>query len=156
MARITVEDCIKVVPNRFDLVILAARRSREISGGASISVLRDRDKDPIVALREIAGRNVDDETLKEQIIQSMQRVGFIDEREGDLDEDMDHALPKIQLKELDVEETEIDGDKELDADETELDADEDERSGEELLGDEDDETSHTVDEESFDSDEEED
>ena len=54
MARVTVEDCVDKIPNRFDLVLLAAQRAREISGGAEMTVDRDRDKNPVVALREIA------------------------------------------------------------------------------------------------------
>ena len=59
MARVTVEDCVDKIPNRFDLVLLAAQRAREISGGAELTVARDRDKNPVVALREIAAREID-------------------------------------------------------------------------------------------------
>jgi DNA-directed RNA polymerase subunit omega len=74
MARVTVEDCVDKVPNRFDLVLLAAERARAIAGGAELSVDRDRDKNPVVALREIAEETVRPSVLKESVIQSLQRV----------------------------------------------------------------------------------
>ena len=73
MARVTVEDCVKKIPNRFDLVIAAAQRSREISNGISIEVDRDNDKNPVVSLREIASEAVDSESLQERFIRSMQK-----------------------------------------------------------------------------------
>ena len=73
MARVTVEDCIKKIPNRFDLVVAAAQRSREIANGMPIEVERDNDKDPVVSLREIACDAVDHETLEDRFIKSMQK-----------------------------------------------------------------------------------
>ena len=73
MARVTVEDCIKKIPNRFDLVIAAAQRSREISNGVAIEIERDNDKNPVVSLREIASEAVDAESLQERFIRSMQK-----------------------------------------------------------------------------------
>ena len=73
MARVTVEDCVKKIPNRFDLVIAAAQRSREISNGVSIEVDRDNDKNPVVSLREIASEAIDAESLQERFIRSMQK-----------------------------------------------------------------------------------
>ena len=73
MARVTVEDCVKKIPNRFDLVIAAAQRSREISNGISIEVDRNNDKNPVVSLREIASEAVDAESLQERFIRSMQK-----------------------------------------------------------------------------------
>ena len=73
MARVTVEDCVKKIPNRFDLVIAAAQRSREISNGIPIEVDRDNDKNPVVSLREIASEVVDAESLQERFIRSMQK-----------------------------------------------------------------------------------
>ena len=73
MARVTVEDCVKKIPNRFDLVIAAAQRSREISNGIAIEVDRDNDKNPVVSLREIASDAVDSESLQERFIRSMQK-----------------------------------------------------------------------------------
>jgi DNA-directed RNA polymerase subunit omega len=74
MARVTVEDCVDKVPNRFDLVLLASERARSISGGAELTIDRDRDKNPVVALREIAEETVRPSVLKENVIQSLQRV----------------------------------------------------------------------------------
>ena len=73
MARVTVEDCVKKIPNRFDLVIAAAQRAREISNGIAIEVDRDNDKNPVVSLREIASEAVDAESLQERFIRSMQK-----------------------------------------------------------------------------------
>ena len=73
MARVTVEDCVKKIPNRFDLVIAAAQRSRELSNGIAIEVDRDNDKNPVVSLREIASEAVDAESLQERFIRSMQK-----------------------------------------------------------------------------------
>jgi len=83
MARVTVEDCVDKVPNRFDLVLLAAQRAREISGGAELTVDRDRDKNPVVALREIAEQTIRPNELQESLTQSMQRVLPDDEDEAD-------------------------------------------------------------------------
>ena len=74
MARVTVEDCVEKVPNRFNLVLLAAHRARAISAGASLMVDRDNDKNPVVALREIADDVVDSDALREGLIVSLQRV----------------------------------------------------------------------------------
>lgn len=70
MARVTVEDCIQNVPNRFELVIMAAQRAKQISSGTPLTVDRDNDKDAVVSLREIGDRTIDLETLKEELIQS--------------------------------------------------------------------------------------
>jgi len=83
MARVTVEDCVVRVPNRFDLVMLAAHRARAVSDGAPITVERDNDKNPVVALREIADGTVPVEELREQTIQSYQRHIEVDEPEED-------------------------------------------------------------------------
>ena len=74
MARVTVEDCIEKVPNRFSLVLLAAHRARGISAGAQILVDRDNDKNPVVALREIADDVVDADDLRETLIGTLQRL----------------------------------------------------------------------------------
>ena len=83
MARVTVEDCDDKIPNRFDLVLMAAQRARQISGGADISIDRDRDKNPVVALREIAEATVRPKHLEEAIISSLQRVRIDEEDETD-------------------------------------------------------------------------
>ncbi len=74
MARVTVEDCVDKIPNRFDLVLLAAQRARQISGGADLTIDRDRDKNPVVALREIAEQTVRPRHLEEALVSSLQRV----------------------------------------------------------------------------------
>jgi DNA-directed RNA polymerase subunit omega len=74
MARVTVEDCVDKVPNRFELVLLASQRARQISGGAELTIERDRDKNPVVALREIAEVTVKPNDLEESLINSLQRV----------------------------------------------------------------------------------
>jgi DNA-directed RNA polymerase subunit omega len=74
MARVTVEDCVEKIPNRFDLVLLAAERARAISGGAELTIDRDRDKNPVVALREIADETVRPVILMENLVQSLQKV----------------------------------------------------------------------------------
>ena len=74
MARVTVEDCVEKVPNRFSLVLLAAHRARAVSAGAQIMVDRDNDKNPVVALREIADDVIDADGLREALITSLQRV----------------------------------------------------------------------------------
>ena len=79
MARVTVEDCVDKVPNRFDLVLLAAQRARQISGGAELTLDRDRDKNPVVALREIAEETVLPDDLRETLVGSLQRVQVDDE-----------------------------------------------------------------------------
>ncbi len=81
MARVTVEDCVLRVPNRFELVMLAAQRAREVSAGAPLTVERDDDKNPVVALREIAEETVSLEELDASLIQSMQKHVEFDEPE---------------------------------------------------------------------------
>ena len=79
MARVTVEDCVDKVSNRFDLVLLAAQRARQISSGAELTLDRDRDKNPVVALREIAEETVTPVELKEALVGSLQRLRVDDE-----------------------------------------------------------------------------
>ena len=79
MARVTVEDCVDKIPNRFDLVLMAAQRARQISGGADLTIDRDRDKNPVVALREIAEETITPDELKESVVQSLQRVQIDEE-----------------------------------------------------------------------------
>lgn len=81
MARVTVEDCVEKVPNRFDLVLLAAHRARILSTGAPLTVDRDRDKNPVVSLREIAEGTMVPEELREDLITSLQKQLEIDEGE---------------------------------------------------------------------------
>ena len=79
MARVTVEDCVDKISNRFDLVLMAAQRARQISGGAELTIDRDRDKNPVVALREIAEETVIPTELHEALISSLQRVRVDDD-----------------------------------------------------------------------------
>ena len=81
MARVTVEDCIDKVDNRFDLVLLASHRARMVSSGAQITIDRDNDKNPVVALREIAETTISPEDLKEDLIHSLQKYVEVDEPE---------------------------------------------------------------------------
>ena len=83
MARVTVEDCVEKVSNRFELVMVAAQRSREISAGAELRLDRDNDKNPVVALREIADEKVSPENLYNSIVQGLQRHVEVDEPEED-------------------------------------------------------------------------
>ena len=83
MARVTVEDCIQRVPNRFELVLLAGHRARSIQQGSPLTVDRDNDKNPVVALREIADLTVDKDDLSEDLIHSMQKYVEVDEPEAD-------------------------------------------------------------------------
>jgi DNA-directed RNA polymerase subunit omega len=81
MARVTVEDCVLKVPNRFELVLMAAQRAREITAGAQMTLDRDDDKNPVVALREIADETVPLDRLQDQLIRGMQKHVEIDEPE---------------------------------------------------------------------------
>jgi DNA-directed RNA polymerase subunit omega len=83
MARVTVEDCVDKVPNRFELVMLAAHRAREIAAGSPITVDRDNDKNPVVSLREIADETQGAEALRERLIESYQTQIEVDEPEDD-------------------------------------------------------------------------
>lgn len=83
MARVTVEDCVDKVPNRFELVLLAGHRARAISAGASLTIDRDNDKNPVVALREIADRTMEADGLRESMITGLQRHAEIEESEAE-------------------------------------------------------------------------
>ena len=83
MARVTVEDCVDKIPNRFELVMMAAQRARGISAGEQLTLDRDNDKNPVVSLREIAEANVSMEELEEEVIKSLQSFVAMDEPEED-------------------------------------------------------------------------
>jgi len=83
MARVTVEDCVDKIPNRFDLVMMASQRARNISAGAELTVERDNDKNPVVALREIAEETVEFDELEEGLIKGLQNYVEMDEPEED-------------------------------------------------------------------------
>lgn len=85
MARVTVEDCIVKIPNRFQLVMVAAQRSRELSIGAELTVERDNDKNPVVALREIADETVDTEEIESSLVRSLQKYVDIEEQVDESD-----------------------------------------------------------------------
>jgi DNA-directed RNA polymerase subunit omega len=89
MARVTVEDCILKIPNRFELVLLAAQRARDVASGAPITLERDNDKNPVVALREIADETIGLEQVKNSLIKGMQKHVEIDEPEEDKDLDVE-------------------------------------------------------------------
>jgi DNA-directed RNA polymerase subunit omega len=120
MARVTVEDCVLKVPNRFELVLLAAQRAREITSGAPLTLDRDDDKNPVVALREIADETVGLEHLRGSVVRGMQKHVEIDEPEETHELELDPALfgvsaPRVALNEeegglevADLEEEEAD------------------------------------------------
>jgi len=84
MARVTVEDCVLKIPNRFELVMLASQRAREISAGGAITIDRDNDKNPVIALREIADTDISIENLKEVLIKNYQKVIEIEEDDEEI------------------------------------------------------------------------
>jgi DNA-directed RNA polymerase subunit omega len=102
MARVTVEDCIDKVENRFDLVLLASHRARMISSGSQITVERDNDKNPVVALREIAETTISPADLKEELVHSLQKYVEVDEPEPE-------AVPLISAAggAVDADDTEV-------------------------------------------------
>ena len=102
MARVTVEDCIDKVENRFDLVLLASHRARMVSSGAPITIDRDNDKNPVVALREIAEQTVSPGDLREELVHSLQKYVEVDEPEQD-------AMPLIggSGEKVDADDTEV-------------------------------------------------
>ncbi len=85
MARVTVEDCVEKIPNRFELVLIASQRARKIGSGAALTVDRDNDKNPVIALREIADETVSITDLKDELIRSKQRVIAYDEDDTEVD-----------------------------------------------------------------------
>ena len=86
MARVTVEDCIDKIPNRFDLVLTAAQRARGITSGDPITIDRDNDKDPVIALREIADETISIDEVNEDLVKSLQRMKRREEEQSALDE----------------------------------------------------------------------
>ena len=102
MARVTVEDCVDKIPNRFELVLFSAHRARGMSAGSEILVERDNDKNPVVALREIADEKLEPDDLREQLVSSMQRQVDVDEPEADM-QVMAPQLAPAETVEADVE-----------------------------------------------------
>lgn len=85
MARVTVEDCVEKVPNRFELVMLASQRARKIGSGAPLTIERDNDKNPVISLREIAAETVSNDELKEELTRNHQRMVAFEEEEESID-----------------------------------------------------------------------
>ncbi|MEK9921822.1 MAG: DNA-directed RNA polymerase subunit omega [Rhodospirillales bacterium] len=102
MARVTVEDCVERVPNRFDLVVLAGQRARDISSGSELLVDRDNDKNPVVALREIAEDQLSTEELFEAVVQGRQKVAPVEE----IDE-LDEAAMSMSSGETDDDDLDL-------------------------------------------------
>ena len=100
MARVTVEDCVEKVPNRFQLVLLAAHRARVIRQGSPITIDRDNDKDPVVALREIADETVDLETIRDSLVAELQEVRPNEEAEKEADKRALVAAPASSEEEV--------------------------------------------------------
>jgi DNA-directed RNA polymerase subunit omega len=97
MARVTVEDCVDKVPNRFDLVLYAGYRARQLSGGADTMIDRDRDKNPVVALREIAAKALKPDEVRDDYIRSLQKHAEVDEPEvARSDEDLGREDPQYR------------------------------------------------------------
>ena len=97
MARVTVEECVDKVSNRFDLILFAAQRARQISSGADLTIDRDRDKNPVVALREIAEQTVKPNELEEAIVTSLQRVRIDEEDETEELASLNEAAEALRL-----------------------------------------------------------
>ena len=117
MARVTVEDCVLKVPNRFELVLLAAQRARDVTGGAPITLERDNDKNPVVALREIADETVGLDALQNALIKGMQKHVEIDEPEEDSEIEIGaQQWPADLAQPADIEEEEGAVDEELSED----------------------------------------
>jgi DNA-directed RNA polymerase subunit omega len=151
MARVTVEDCVIKVPNRFELVLLAAQRAREITSGVPLSIDRDDDKNPVVALREIADETISLPHLKEAVVRGMQKHIEMDEPEETHELEVDPSLFEVaapigallegegyggqarRFEDADVEDADVEN--EIDAEEAE--ADEDQALAQDFTEDED-------------------
>jgi DNA-directed RNA polymerase subunit omega len=117
MARVTVEDCVLKIPNRFELVLIAAQRAREVASGAQITLDRDNDKNPVVALREIADETINLEQVKTSLVKGMQKHVEVDEPEEDRDLEIetqtwpaDFAPGEDEAEDEAVEDEELDED----------------------------------------------
>jgi DNA-directed RNA polymerase subunit omega len=130
MARVTVEDCVVKVPNRFELVLLAAQRAREISSGAPLSIDRDDDKNPVVALREIAEETVGLDHLKTSVVRGMQKHVEIDEPEESHELELDTALFGIGAPPDAVLDEDFDAEAEADEEDEDGEANEEEATNE--------------------------
>ena len=132
MARVTVEDCVLKIPNRFELVLIASQRGRDIASGAPITLERDNDKNPVVALREIADDTLNLEQVKNSLIKGMQKHVEVDEPEEDRDLEIEtQSWPVDVAPAEDAAAESVDEDEELEEDEDELLALEDEAAPDE-------------------------
>lgn len=95
MARVTVEDCVEIIPNRYELVMVAAQRARDVAAGAVLTIERDNDKNPVVALREIAEQSVSPDVLRESLINGFQKMRPIEEEP--MEELTDLILPDPKM-----------------------------------------------------------
>ena len=125
MARVTVEDCVTKIPNRFELVMVASQRARNISAGAALEVERDNDKNPVVALREIADNHVDQKELEEALIKGLQKFVEIDKPEED----------EVDLNAIQQELTVGEGEATTDAAKAKKPSDEDQAAAMDMAGD---------------------
>ena len=107
MARVTVEDCIEKIPNRFRLVQLAAHRARNISEGSALTIDRDNDKNPVVALREIADETQDMDSLKESLVPGLQRVLPSEDEEEATKQDTAQELDALPAPPVEMDEAEM-------------------------------------------------
>ncbi|MBO6765985.1 DNA-directed RNA polymerase subunit omega [Maricaulis sp.] len=107
MARVTVEDCIDKIPNRFRLVLMAAHRARNISAGSALTIDRDRDKNPVVALREIADETLDLDSLKESLVHGLQRVLPSEDEEDAAKEDAKQDMEALPAPPVELDEAEM-------------------------------------------------
>ena len=107
MARVTVEDCIDKIPNRFRLVLLAAHRARNISAGSALTIDRDNDKNPVVALREIADETLDMDALKESLVTGLQRVLPSEDEEEAAKKDAAPELEALPAPPIELDEAEM-------------------------------------------------
>ncbi len=107
MARVTVEDCIEKIPNRFRLVLMAAHRARNISAGSALTIERDNDKNPVVALREIADETLDMDTLKESLVTGLQRVLPSEDEEEESREAETAELEALPAPPVELDEAEM-------------------------------------------------
>ena len=107
MARVTVEDCIDKIPNRFRLVLMAAHRARNISAGSALTIDRDNDKNPVVALREIADETLDMDSLKESLIHGLQRVLPSEDEEEAAKKDAVQELDALPAPPVEMDEAEM-------------------------------------------------
>jgi DNA-directed RNA polymerase subunit omega len=123
MARVTVEDCILKIPNRFDLVVLASNRTRQISAGAPITLERSKDKNPVIALREIAESTIDLNQLYDVVVQTYRKVNEIEEPQEEPTDLLEQELAASAMRPMEKLE-DLDDSEELEEDLEDLNDDE--------------------------------